>query len=394
MAPPTLTKPLGSCRDMLSRELKPLNFSVFVATLGVGLYVYFIPLYAQRFGGSFLDLGFIGTAYSVTYAVGPIFAGYIADRVSRAWLYSLGVTFVAFSAIALSAARSVTDIVILRSAAGLAFAFFWPTSEALVAELSTEENRLKEMGVYSVFWSSGFLIGPMVGGLILQTYGYPWLFTASFVLIAFAFVISVSWVVPRHPRKASHPAKMDLSDTLSIMKGLVTWYIVIVCYGIIANVIIAIFPGYANVIGITPVLIGTLFSAYYMARITMYSLAGRLNHFRENKLLLTISAIFGRGTLVLAMFPGFDGFILGMILLGCCSGIMFPLMISLIARHFPREKLGIAAGSYETTFGLGYAVGPILAGSVALLANIRWAFVLVSFAGAVMFIFVIIGKSK
>ena len=283
---------------------------------------------------------------------------------------------------------------ILRSAAGLAFAFFWPTSEALVAELSTEENRLKEMGVYSVFWSSGFLIGPMVGGLILQTYGYSWLFTTSFALIAFAFVISVNWVVPRHSTKANHPAKMNLSDTISTMKGLITWYIVIVCYGIIANVIIAIFPGYANVVGITPVLIGTLFSAYYLARISMYSLAGRLNHFRENKLLLTISAIFGVGTLVLAMFPGFDGFILGMILLGCCSGIMFPLMINLIARHFPREKLGVATGSYETTFGAGYAVGPILAGSVALLANVRWAFVLVSLAGAVMFIFVIIGKSK
>jgi MFS family permease len=168
------------------------------------LYVYFIPLYAQKFGGSFFDLGLIGTAYAVTYAAGSIFAGYIADRVNRAWLYSLGITLIALVTITLTLARSVADIVILRSSAGLAFAFFWPTSEVLVADLASEENRLREMGVYSVFWSSGFLIGPILGGLILQAYSYTWLFVTSFVLITSALVTAVVWVVPRYTRRNRH----------------------------------------------------------------------------------------------------------------------------------------------------------------------------------------------
>ena len=47
--------------------------SVFVASLGLGLYLYFVPIFAQRLGATFLDLGFIGTAGALTYAVAPFF---------------------------------------------------------------------------------------------------------------------------------------------------------------------------------------------------------------------------------------------------------------------------------------------------------------------------------
>jgi len=114
---------------------------------------------------------------------------------------------------------------------------------------------------------------------------------------------------------------------------------------------------------------------------------------RQAKVLLTVSAVFGVGILCIGIFPGFDGFLLGLVLIGCCSATMFPLMINLIFRHFPSEKLGIATGSYETVFSLGSAMGPILAGSLALFASVRWAFVLFSLFGAVMFLFVTIGKS-
>jgi MFS family permease len=357
------------------------------------MYVYFIPLYAQKFGGSFLDLGFIGTAYAGTYAAGPIFAGYISDRGNRAWLYSLGITLIALVTITLALARSVADIVILRSLAGLAFAFFWPTSEVLVADLASEENRLKEMGIYSVFWSSGLLIGPILGGLILQAYSYTWLFVASFVLITSALVTAVVWVMPRYTRRIRHNPTADFSGSLSIMKSLTPWYMVILCYGIITSVLTSIFPGYANLVGIDPALIGILFSAYSLARVFIYAMVGRLQHFDEAKVLLTASAVFGAGILCIGIFPGFDGFLLGLVLIGCCSGTMFPMMINLVSRHFPSEKLGIAVGSYETVFGLGSAMGPILAGLLAVFAGVRWAFVLFSLFGAVMLLFVTIGKA-
>jgi predicted MFS family arabinose efflux permease len=168
---------------------------------------------------------------------------------------------------------------------------------------------------------------------------------------------------------------------------------VILSHGIITSVLTSIFPGYANLVGIDPELIGILFSAYSLARILVYAVVGGLQCFGEAKALLIVSAVFGAGILCIGIFPGFDAFFLGMVLMGCCSATMFPLMTNLISRHFPSEKLGIAVGSYEGVFGLDSVMGPILTGSLAFFVSVRWAFVLFSLLGALMFLLITLGKS-
>ena len=381
-------------RIALTRELTRLYVSVFVAALGAASYVYFIPLYVQKFGGSFLDLGFAGTAYAVTYAAGPILVGYVADRVNRVWLYALGIALIAVATIALTVARSVIDIICLRLLAGLAFAFFWPTSEALVVDLASNEKRVSEMGFYSVSWASAYLIGPILGGLILQAYSYPWLFTVSFVLVTLALATSVSWVAPRYNSSLNRAGGGNVTHSLSIMRSLTPWYMVVLCYGTITGAIMSVFPGYANLVGISPTLIGVLFGAYSLSTIFIYAIIGRLQRFGGVRVLLTVSAVFGVGLLCIAIFPCFDGFLLGLILIGCCSATVFPIMIDLISNRFPSEKSGIAVGSYEGVYGLGLAIGPVLSGFIAEAASAKYAFVALSMFGVAMFLLVTLGKSS
>ena len=98
--------------------------------------------------------------------------------------------------------------------------------------------------------------------------------------------------------------------------------------------------------------------------------------------------------LSLAVSPSFEAFLLIMTVIGCCFAAIFPLVISMVSRHFPVQKLGAATASYETVFGFGSAVGPILAGSVAHFMSARWAFALLSLLSAAMFMFVTMGKTR
>lgn len=295
---------------------------------------------------------------------------------------------------ALSFSQSVRDVAILRSIGGFAFAFFWPTSEALVIDLAPAENRVREMGIYSISWGLGFLIGPILGGLIVEVYGFMRLFAISAVLITLAFFMTVWRFVPRYSRRELHRAETDLSSTLSIMRRLMPWYMVTLCYGIISGVVMSIFPGYANSVGISPALIGVIFSTFTAARIFVFAVLRWLLNFGEVRLLLAVSAILGVGVLSLAVSPSFEAFLLIMTVIGCCFATIFPLIISMVSRHFPVQKLGAATGSYETVFGFGSAVGPILAGSVAHFMNVRWAFASLSLLSAAMFMFVTAGKTK
>lgn len=351
------------------------------------MYTYFIPLFAQSLGASFLDLGVIGAAYSIIYAVTPLVAGHLADRFNRVWLFSLAITIIILGTWALTLSRTVLDIAFIRSVTGCAFAFFWPIAEVLVIDLSPKERRVREMGLFSVSWGSGYLIGPIVGGLVVGGFGFIWLFTMAAVLVAFSLLFVVIWIVPNHPGRTIE-ARTDFSRTLPIMKRLLPWYGIALCYGMISGVIMTVFPGYANALRIDPFLIGILFSAFSTSRILAFSASERLVSFGEARVLHVASGFLVAAGLSLAAFPAFQSFLLIMVGVGACFGVLFPVVISFISRHFPNEKVGVATGSYEAVFGLGSAVGPILAGIFAQLTSIRWAFALMSLFAAIMFMVV------
>jgi MFS family permease len=97
--------------------------SIFISSLGLGMYIYFVPVFAQRFGATFLDLGYIGTASAVTYAITTIIVGHLADRVNRWRLFALALLINFTATVALVFSRSVSDIILIRSLGGLGLAF-------------------------------------------------------------------------------------------------------------------------------------------------------------------------------------------------------------------------------------------------------------------------------
>jgi MFS family permease len=345
---------------------------------------FFIPVFAQKLGASFLDIGVIGGAFSFTYALSPMLPGYLAQRINRTHLFSLGTMMIVVVTIALMFAHTIWDIVIARSMAGFAFAFLWPIAEVLVIDLAPEAKRAREVGRYSVSWGSGLLLGPVFGGLIVQACGFTWLFAISAFCVGCSFFLTIAWIVPVHSGRISKTT-VPFSSIFPTMKKLLPWYVMILCYGMMVGIVMNIFPGYANSVGIDPLLIGLMFTSFSAARILAFSTSERLMNFGEFRILYVASGILVMGGLILAAFPGFQSFLPSIICIGGCFGAIFPITLSFISRHFPNETMGAAAGSYEGVWGIGSAVGPILAGFIVQSANIRWAFVLISLSAGTIF---------
>jgi MFS family permease len=364
---------------------------MFVSSLGLGAYTYFIPVFAQTFGATYLDLGYIGSATAATYAVTPMLAGYLADRFDRVWLFRASLVLNMLATFSLVFSSSVRDVLLLRLAAGFGLGFFWPISEVLVTDLVTVDGRVAEMGWYSVAWGSGYLVGPSIGGFVAQRFGYFQLFVLSTILIAVGLVSNFLTTLPQNqhgPKVQAAPSRIS-----STVQGLMPWYMMLLCYGVVFGVVVAIFPGYANTVGVSAELIGLLFTLFGITRVLVFAMSGRYSRFSEKKALGLSSCALALGSLMIAAFTSFFDFAAALIMMGAAIGVIFPITISLISRHFPNDQTGVAIGSYEATFGVGFAVGPLLAGLVAALTGIFTTFLVTACFGVIMVVFTYAGRT-
>jgi MFS family permease len=365
--------------------------AIFVSSLGLGAYTYFVPVFAQTFGATFLDLGLIGSASAVAYVPATILAGYLTDKFNRAWLFTGGLVYNALAIVALVFSTSVQDVLVLRLAAGFGLGFYWPVAEVLVADLATYESRLAEMGWYSVAWGSGYLIGPFLGGLVAQRFGFVELFVLSTVFIVFSLVVSLLGVLPGYSQRTSVILR-NSSGVLSTIRSLWPWYMTLICYAMVFGVLVAILPGYANLLGVSPRLIGLLFAFFGVTRVIVFAMSGRYSRFGEKKALGVAAGFLAVGSLIIVLFPSFTGFSVALIMCGSASGVIFPASISLISRHFSSHRTGAAMSSFEATLSVGYAVGPLLAGTIATLVDISAAFLMTALFCVLMIVFTYAGR--
>ena len=361
--------------------------SLFLTSTGLGMYVYFIPLFAQKFGASYFQLGIVGTAGSLTYVFAAILVGHFADKISHMWLYALALLINAISTIVLVFSRSVSDIILLRALGGVGLSFLWPTAEVLVTDLGSEKTLVKEMGIYSVVWGVGFLVGPGVGGLVIPTFGFTILFLISSMLILIGFMQALVGVIPHaSPHRASLEAlpAFTFSGLKSSARKLWSWYVLIVLYAMIFGVVTTIFPGYANSVGVTAGLIGLLFVIFGVSRIAVFATIQHYVRLGEARALALVSLATSGAILVITVFHMFFGFLLALIVLGASFAVIFPISIALISRSFPSERAGIAIGSYESVYGIGAALGPLFAGAIAAVSTVSESFLAVALLAILM----------
>ncbi len=347
-------------------QLRRIHFSVFFASIGLA-YVYLIPAFAEDLGASYLELGFIGTVRSVPYMFLPVIVGYLGDRFERRLLYLTSIFLAGSAILVLAAAQTIQGIIMVQVLLGIGFSLFWPLSEAMVSEAAPLRRRTAVMGTYGVAWASGFLIGPLLGGLIADAAGFQIAFLVAGIVVLVTAGVSLALI--RGTGKTRSHSIEALKPEGQLVRKLLPILIIQIPYGIVFAFIAAIFPGYAAQSGLAPFEVGALVSGFGFARIVMFLLAGKFERIGEMK--SAALAFVGVAT-VMMLIPlnrSFLALLADMCLVGTFIGIIYPQAVGYISKHSPSANLGFAIGLYETIFGIGFAVGPITSGFVAQVAG-------------------------
>ena len=171
------------------------NFANFMDRQVVAALAPFLKRYWEL---SDAQVGLLGTAFEVLYAVGHVPLAVLADRWLRGKVIAL--TMVLWSgAMALSgAARSYGMLLLGRGALGLGEAGYGPSALAWLSDVFPPERRSRVVGIHDVGVMLGSAAGYVLGGVVGDALGWRPVFTVA-ALPGFILAV-VIWFLPE-PRK-------------------------------------------------------------------------------------------------------------------------------------------------------------------------------------------------
>lgn len=167
-----------------------LMFNIFLAFVGIGLVIPIMPTYMNVLGISGTTVGFLVAVFALTQFIVSPYAGSWADRYGRKKIIVIGMLLFAVSELIFGLASDALLLFLSRMLGGVAAAFIMPAVMAYVVDITTEQDRGMGMGWISAAISTGFIVGPAIGGFLAE-FGIRVPFFAAAGAAAIAMVASI-----------------------------------------------------------------------------------------------------------------------------------------------------------------------------------------------------------
>ena len=160
--------------------------TLFIDMIGFGIVIPVLPLYAEgsRIGATNSQLMWIVGIYSLLQLVcSPLF-GKWSDRIGRKPVLVVSILGTAVGFVILGAANTVWMLLLGRIIDGASGGNI-STAMACIADVTTKENRSRNMGLVGAAFGLGFVIGPALGGVLSKHFGLavPFYFAAALALL-------------------------------------------------------------------------------------------------------------------------------------------------------------------------------------------------------------------
>lgn len=383
---------------MASNRSAAISF-IFITLLidvtGIGLIIPVVPgLIEELIHGNISEAsrysGWLAFAYAIMQFLFAPLLGNLSDRYGRRPVLLLSLFGLGIDYIFLALAPTIGWLFLGRVIAGLGGASF-TTATAYIADISTPQNRAQNFGMVGAAFGVGFILGPVVGGL-LGEYGVriPFMVAACLSLINFTygyFVLPESLAAEN--RRAFDWKRANPLSTLKQLKkypsvsGLVISFFLIY---LAANAVqstwsfftIKQFGWTAKTIGLSLGLVGLLVG------IVQGGLIRVVNPLLGNK--RSVYAGLALYTVGLFLFAfASQGWMMFVFLVPyCLGGIGGPALQSIISGQVPANQQGELQGGLTSIMSLTNIIGPLL--MTGLFSYFTKPSASIQFAGAAFFL--------
>lgn len=317
----------------------------------------------ETLGGTPAMAGLVVGSYGFTQMLLRIPVGFASDRLRRRKPFLIaGAVCTLAAALGLLLAQGAAAALLARGTAGVA-ASTWVCFTVLFGSYQSPARRAQAMGTLSSVMYAAQLVATLLGGALARQAGVR----ASFVLAAAAGIVAVLCAarVKDEPPKAAPVGLAAVGSVLRSRRLLYCAGLSILMQMIMWATLYGFSPGWAeHVLGADPAQLGLLSTVHLIPTILFSRLgASRLAPRLGTRVTVMLGfACLMLGCTLMAFTMAFWQMLCLQALCGVGIGCAAPLLLALCNRDVVPAYQGIAMGAYQSLYGIGMFVGPMLAG--------------------------------
>ncbi|GGA34763.1 tetracycline resistance MFS efflux pump [Psychrobacillus lasiicapitis] len=185
-------------KSSLNKTIYLVLINLFIVFLGIGLVIPVMPTLMREMHLEGSTMGYLVAAFAFTQLLVSPIAGKWVDTFGRKKMIVIGMLLFALSEMLFGFGKDVTVLYISRMLGGVSAAFMMPAVTAFVADITSLKERPKAMGYVAAAISTGFIIGPGIGGFLAE-HGtrLPFFFAAALGFLGSVF----SLVILKEPKR-------------------------------------------------------------------------------------------------------------------------------------------------------------------------------------------------
>src|SRR4051812_22199442 len=153
-----------------------------------------LPRIAKDLGASMSGLQWTVNAYTLTLAGFILLGGSLGDRFGRRRLFVIGVIWFAAASALCGAAQNIPMLIAARALQGVGGALLTPGSLAIIQASFVPDDRARAVGAWSGLGGVAGAVGPFLGGGLVETAGWRWVFLLNVPLAAIVVPVALRHV--------------------------------------------------------------------------------------------------------------------------------------------------------------------------------------------------------
>jgi EmrB/QacA subfamily drug resistance transporter len=197
-----------------------VSVATFMLLLDVTIVNVALPDIQRELHASLSSLQWVVDAYALTLAAFLLTAGSLGDRLGRRRVFTIGFGIFTFASFLCGISNDPTLLNLARGLQGIGGAGMFATSLALIGQEFQGKDRATAFGVWGATIGGAVAVGPLVGGIVTESFGWEWIFFINVPIGIAAMVLTERKIVnvfAERPEPIDVPGLVTFSSALFLL---------------------------------------------------------------------------------------------------------------------------------------------------------------------------------